>query len=295
VKQLEGQGRKDVKVVSGSKIVADGKEAFWKIGTGGSSADISLLRYEAEGLARMADASEGLLAVPRPWLVGEVQTASGASGFIVMDMLRPGAGRAESQRRFGLGLAAMHSAPVPDDWGPDLFGFPLDGCCGAFSQPNNAQRKKMNWIEFWTEHRLGHQLKRVEDREARDLGDRIIRGLPRLFPFPVEDIRPSLLHGDLWSGNHGVDSRTGLPSVYDPAAYYGHDEADFGIARMFGGLSPEFYDAYFSVRPKKPGFEQRAILYELHHHLNHYNIFGGGYLRDAKSLMRTLVGEMEKL
>lgn len=291
--QLEAQGRKDVQVRRG-EITADGKKAFWKIGTGGSSAALNLLEYEAEGLARMADASNGMLAVPRPWIVGEVSTSMGGkSGYIVMDMLKQAGGNSDTQRQLGLGLAAMHSAPPPDDWEPDLFGFPLDGCCGAFSQPNNAERKKMNWIEFWAEYRLRHQLKNC-DAEAKQMGQEIIDNLPKLFPFPIEEIKPSLLHGDLWSGNHAVDGNTGLPSLYDPACYYGHDEADFGIAHMFGGLSKTFYDAYFSVRPKKPGFEKRKILYELHHHLNHYNIFGGSYLGGAKSLMRELIRELKK-
>jgi len=295
-KQLEAQGRKDVKVVSNSKIIADGKEAFWKVGTGGSSANVDLLQYEAQGLARMADASDGMLAVPRPWLVGEVSTlGGGSSGFIVMDMLEPARRGPGAQRQLGLGLAKMHSAPPAADWEPGLFGFPLDGCCGAFSQPNNAQRKKMNWIEFWAEFRLKHQLRGIRDKEAQEMGDKIIKNLPKLFPFPIEEIQPSLLHGDLWGGNHGVDGKTGLPSIYDPACYYGHDEADFGIAHMFGGLSDEFYKAYFSVRPKREGFEQRALLYELHHHLNHYNIFGGSYLSGAKSLMYRLLKEMASL
>ena len=75
-------------------------------------------------------------------------------------------------------------------------------------------------------------------------------------------------------------------------------EADFGIARMFGGLSRDFYDAYFEERPLRPGaeadgFEQRQLLYELHHHLNHMNIFGGSYQNGALQLMNQLLRELE--
>ena len=41
-------------------------------------------------------------------------------------------------------------------------------------------------------------------------------------------VRPSVLHGDLWSGNIG--SVGGEPSIFDPAVYYGHSEAEFGMA-----------------------------------------------------------------
>ena len=104
----------------------------------------------------------------------------------------------------------------------------------------------------------------------------------------VDAIRPSLLHGDLWSGNYSADA-DGNPSIFDPACYYGHHEADLGITRMFGGFGPDFYDAYHEVIPKADGFAKRAMLYELHHHLNHYNIFGSSYRGGALSLMNRLL------
>ena len=45
------------------------------------------------------------------------------------------------------------------------------------------------------------------------------------------EIRPSLLHGDLWSGNIG--SADGRPSIFDPAAYWGHHEAEWGVSFFF--------------------------------------------------------------
>ena len=77
--------------------------------------------------------------------------------------------------------------------------------------------------------------------------------------------------------------------IYDPAPYYGHNEADLGIMRMFGGYSEAFWDAYHQVRPRQPGYEKRAILYELHHHMNHYNIFGDSYRSGVVSMMKKLL------
>lgn len=68
--------------------------------------------------------------------------------------------------------------------------------------------------------------------------------------------------------------------IFDPASYYGHGEADLGIARMFGGesraryrlivgFSEGFYEAYHEVHEKsQPYYEERVKLYELYHHLN---------------------------
>ena len=82
----------------------------------------------------------------------------------------------------------------------------------------------------------------------------------------VDDIRPSLLHGDLWSGNYAADA-AGRPTIYDCACYYGHYEADHGINYMFGGGEAFRNKGYRAALPPEPGHERRALLYELHHHL----------------------------
>jgi protein-ribulosamine 3-kinase len=68
----------------------------------------------------------------------------------------------------------------------------------------------------------------------------ITRVIPLLLRNITPPPEPVILHGDLWSGNTGVDGKTGLPVIYDPSSYYGHNEADLGIARMFGGQSALF-------------------------------------------------------
>jgi hypothetical protein len=43
-----------------------------------------------------------------------------------------------------------------------------------------------------------------------------------------KEIQPSLIHGDLRSGNIG--SADGKPSIFDPAVYWGHHEAEWGVS-----------------------------------------------------------------
>ncbi len=61
----------------------------------------------------------------------------------------------------------------------------------------------------------------------------------RAIPLLLRNIDPppttSILHGDLWSGNAGYDKTTGQAVIFDPACYFGHNEADLGIMHMFGG------------------------------------------------------------
>eukprot|EP00965_Chrysotila_dentata_P124002 4098844-Pleurochrysis_carterae.AAC.2 len=53
-------------------------------------------------------------------------------------------------------------------------------------------------------------------------------------------------------------------------------------------LGPSFWEGYRELIPKDPGFADRAVLYELYHKLNHYNMFGGGYYTDSLGLLGQL-------
>ena len=86
-------------------------------------------------------------------------------------------------------------------------------------------------------------------------------------------VTPSILHGDLWSGNM-AETAAGEPCVYDPASYYGHSEAEFGMS-WCASFGPGFWEAYHEVLPRQQGWEQRQKLYKLYHILNHHNLFGG--------------------
>mmetsp|Transcript_17814 Transcript_17814/g.28839 ORF Transcript_17814/g.28839 Transcript_17814/m.28839 type:complete len:304 (-) Transcript_17814:1530-2441(-) len=281
---LEGSRSRGTKVVDTVK----GK-VFVKFGTGGTRASKELLEYEALGLKHLSSCAPPELIVPRAVLVDQVPATNEA--YICLEYMdMRGDGRGDCMKTLGKSLAQMHATK------PTLyssFGFPVDGCCGSLFQPNNVTGRDLNWVEFYREFRLGYQLKtaneRYVDRELEEKGAQLMKRLPDLFSaLVVEDIEPSILHGDLWAGNYGfVD---GSPVIFDPACYYGHTEADLGIAYMFGGFSASFFDAYHRVLPKAEGFSRRAMLYELYHHLNHLNIFGTGYRQGCIRLMDTILG-----
>ncbi|KAL4187496.1 hypothetical protein AMTRI_Chr09g39330 [Amborella trichopoda] len=60
-----------------------------------------------------------------------------------------------------------------------------------------------DWISFFSEHRLGYQLKFARDQygdaSIYEKGQRLPKCMPLLFE--GNDIEPCLLHGDLWNGN----------------------------------------------------------------------------------------------
>jgi fructosamine-3-kinase len=102
---------------------------------------------------------------------------------------------------------------------------------------------------------------------------------------PAEEDGPSLLHGDLWSGN--VLSASSEPALIDPAVYRGHREADLAMAELFGGFDARFHAAYREAWPLLPGYaETRRPIYQLYYLLVHVNLFGGGYGTQTVATLR---------
>mmetsp|Transcript_5033 Transcript_5033/g.16104 ORF Transcript_5033/g.16104 Transcript_5033/m.16104 type:complete len:309 (+) Transcript_5033:446-1372(+) len=267
---------------------------FVKLGTGGAPATRAQLEYERVALEHLAAAAPAGLCVPRARAVGEVPEHG---AFICLDYVKMGrSGGSARQAALGRLVGQLHSAQPA--W-QSTFGFPLDGQCGALLQPNNSEGRQMNWLEFWREFRLDYQLAVAREQHPTDLvlqerGAELSKRLPDVFAdAPIEDIPLSCLHGDLWAGNAGFAVADDRPVIFDPATYYGHAEADLGIVRMFGGFSPAFFEAYHKVRPRAPGFERRCKLYELHHHLNHLNIFGSGFRAGCLALMDSLLHDLD--
>lgn len=250
----------------------------------------NVFAVEAAGLRALEDALDAggervaALRVPAEARTG---TADGLS-FLVMERIdeaSPGGGFFES---FGRALAELHRGARSD-----RHGFGHDNVIGATPQPNPWTE---DGVEFVREHRLGHQLRLARESGLSDatldrLGDRLLERLDQwLGPgFGERDERPSLLHGDLWSGNFLCDE-AGRAVLIDPAVYYGHREADLAMSRLFGGFSAAFYRAYEEAWPLPPGSEERIALHQLYHLLNHLNLFGGGYRGRCAGILRRLVG-----
>jgi protein-ribulosamine 3-kinase len=167
-------------------------------------------------------------------------------------------------------LAAAHRKAGP------RFGWHRDNYIGATPQANGWCD---HWSEFWMDRRIRPQL----ELAARN-GFRI--AVPDVNFLEDHEPEPSLLHGDLWSGNAGFTP--GGPVVFDPAVYYGDREADLAMTELFGGFAPEFYAAYNEAWPLEQGYARRKHLYNLYHLLNHLNLFGGGYLAQIQSTLGLL-------
>lgn len=239
---------------------------------------LEMFEAEAEGLQAMA--GTGTVRVPEPVCYG----TAGGQTFLVLEYLPMGRERGEAMARFGQALARMHRHTT------ERFGWHRDNTIGTTPQHNDWSA---DWLTFWREQRLGFQL-RLAARQGyggalQRKGESLLAALSEV----LGDHRPapSLLHGDLWSGNYAVTA-SGEPVIFDPAVYYGDREADLAMTELFGSFGPGFYEAYRREWPLDPGYERRRVVYNLYHVLNHLNLFGGGYGGQAERMMDRLLADV---
>lgn len=232
-------------------------------------------QIEFESLALLSAANA--VRVPQALVAGD--------DFLVMEYIQPGTRSADWEETLGRQLAMLHLNTRRDG-----FGFPCDNFIGTTVQINDWQS---SWLQFWREQRLGSQLRLYAEQTGRDplleKGERLISALEDLLGTVQEPA--VLLHGDLWSGNAMADQR-GQPVLFDPACYYGHREAEFGMMRLFEGFGPRCEAAYQEIWPFAEGYENRLRLYQLYHELNHLNLFGRAYYSactaSIEALLRTI-------
>ena len=188
---------------------------------------------------------------------------------LTLERIHPMAPTKSHWKSLGEGLARMHSIMGGE------FGFESSNFIGLNKQINTPQS---NWGEFFVGCRLEYQIGLIDNAALKNrLLSRLERARPKLVDFlNAHAPRPSLLHGDLWSGNIMFD-KSG-PWLIDPAVYYGDRETDLAMTKMFGGFEPEFYSSYQQTSPLPKRLEIREKIYNLYHYLNHLNLFGGNYL-----------------
>lgn len=204
-------------------------------------------------------------------------------GFILLEFISIGTKQKNFFKEFGRKFALLHKFTA------DEFGFYEDNYIGSSPQLNiNDDKTKKNWTSFYFNKRLLYQFKLAEqngyaDSSLRDAFIKIENKIESILGGSEE--KPSLLHGDLWSGNYMADEN-GEACLIDPAVYYGHREADLAMTKLFGGFSQLFYDSYNESFPLREGWKYRENIYMLYHVLNHLNLFGSGYYAHALSLMK---------
>ncbi len=236
-----------------------------------SPSALSLLKSEKLGLEQIAKAGE--IGTPEIYVCDSFRGTS----FLVMEYIESKQPSSADMRRFGRELANLHMANA------DCFGWSDDNYIGLLTQYNT---KHDDWALFYVKERLIPQLELAVTKQLL---------APKQIPTPEKmlkvmtsfclNVKPSLLHGDLWGGNYLISSG-GVPYLIDPASYYGHSEVDLAMSQLFGGFSKDFYFSYYEVLPQTEGNEERLSLYQLYYLLVHLNLFGSSYYASVSGLLK---------
>jgi fructosamine-3-kinase len=249
-------------------LYSDTKKTFLKLNTG-DKGDMFEKEYKGLEILKNANAITG----PGPIVTGKWKDHI----YLLMECIEKGKASPDFWQIFGRQLAALHKNTS------DRFGLDHDNYIGSLSQQNKYSN---SWGEFYAENRVLFLIKKAYDENKCDgndarMAERLCNKMGSLFP----NEKPSLLHGDLWSGNFMINNE-GLPVIYDPAVYYGHREMDIGMSLLFGGFDKSFYSFYNEALPMEKNWQQRTDLTQLYPLLVHLILFGGHYYHPVRDILK---------
>ena len=236
-----------------------------------------LFLKEATGLEEMHSVDNPYLLIPK---VIWCREADEWPGLLLLEYLQPAATTFGFDERLGRGIARLHSKTASQ------FGFHHSNYCGTTIQDNAWTS---NWPEFYAQRRIWNLVQQINDSRGLSSGElkvyeRLVEKMPQLLSHPTI---PSLIHGDLWSGNYMYTANG--PALIDPACYYADREMELGMMQLFGGFSPAVWKAYQEEYPLPEGWQKRIPLYQLYHILNHHLLFGGSYGQQALEIAKAFV------
>lgn len=266
IKHISECGGGDIS--SAYKVQTSKETYFVKIN---SSSFLDNFKAEFAGLQHIKETNTVLCPIPI-----KVGTLNRNSYFVMTCLPNLRGGTAD----LGEHLAKMHNAGQTKQ-----FGFPILTFCGSTELDNTMTDEP--WSEWFAKHRIGFILNqigssRITKRSVKEVEDQVIK----LLKPHDNDVTPTLLHGDLWSGNCGTSN--GTPCIYDPACYYGDGEVDLAMTELFGSFGRKFFDNYGKFRKIHEGYGRRKNIYNLYHILNHAYMFGGFYESEASSMIEDL-------
>jgi fructosamine-3-kinase len=241
--------------------LADGRDVVAKVGQG--------LALEGFMLSYLADHSR--LPVP--------EVFHAAEDLLLMEYL-PTSGQlsAAAQEDAADHLAALHGVTAP------MFGFEGMTVIGGLKQPNE---QNPSWLDFFRDQRLMYMADiavRTGKLDA-EMAARIEKLADRLDRWIDASARPSLLHGDMWTGNVLVNGDR-ISGFVDPAIYYGDPEIELAFSTLFGTFGEPFFKRYEEHRPLQSGFAERKDIYNLYPLLVHVRLFGAHYVGDVNIILR---------
>lgn len=230
-----------------------------------------LFRKEKQGLDLLAQQTK----IKTPSVAGCFEAED--RQILLLQWIEQGERTERFWRNFGEQLASLHRVTN------DAFGLEEDNYMGSVPQWN---KRHPNWCDFFATERLLPMMKRCTDKKMLNKNhlsqfDAVQKKLPQIF----SEEKPSLLHGDLWSGNFLCDQDLN-PVLIDPAVYFGHRSVDLAMTTLFGGFRQPFYEAYHYHFSLPSNYEEQWAVCNLYPLLIHLYLFGAAYLPQIERTLK---------
>ena len=214
--------------------------------------------------------SHSTFKIPKPIAFGTLENFD----YLVLEYIQPGS--SINWEIFGFKLAQLHKITHSQ------FGLDHNNYIGSLEQNNNY---KSTWEEFYSNFRLLPLTEKARDQQLILKSDvnkieKLCLKLNELIP----NTKPSLIHGDLWSGNL-ISDKNNEPVLIDPAVYYAHPEMDWAMLSLFGNYPTVAMEKYNEIHPIEKDFEKRKEIHQLYPLLVHLILFGKGYYRSVMSII----------
>ena len=169
-----------------------------------------------------------------------------------------------------------------------MYGYYYDTSIGPFRQIN--EQTQYNWGLFLGQMRILPMTKicyekgEIDTKTAERL-EHLCRDLYKRID--MSTIMPSLLHGDLWSGNILFNMKGAV--LIDPAIYFGDREMELAFILLFDTFGDTFFNTYTEVHPLSDDFyDTKVPLYQLYPLLVHVALYGSSYSGALQRIMEKL-------
>ena len=224
--------------------------------------------FEAESKGLQLLRQSNSFRIPQTFAHGNIDSFS----FLLLEYIPAGASNDKPWEAFSSNLVKLHKTSNP------YFGLDHNNYIGSLHQ-SNANLSSAS--EFYITQRLEPQFKLASENgfNFKDLNI-FYKNLSN--EIPVEP--PSLIHGDLWNGNHLISSKNEAVLI-DPAVAFAPREMDLAMMQLFGGFPGSIFDHYEDLFPLTGNWKIRIPIWQLYYLLVHLNLFGSGYFPQVNSIV----------
>ena len=168
------------------------------------------------------------------------------------------------------------------------FGLNFDTQIGGMMQPNN---QNSNWCNFFSENRINYIFELISNSNPMpsEINFKIEKLLKKINNFLPSNIKPTLLHGDLWAGNI-LFFNNKFAGFIDPGSFYGHNELEIAYLKW---LSPKFidnnfiekYNDHFKIDKNYYIYEP---IYQLYYSLMNVYLWNRLYIQEINKILKKI-------